>query len=207
MCKQLIIMKKLVLMVVAAMIATMSVNAQNEDLKHEFGISYGAGVSIIGDGIGNAVGRGIWESLSGIKWEDSKQFGTLAAEYFYHLDSNPKLAFGGILAYAQYGEDVVKDSKDLGDRTRHYISVIPSLKYSWVNKNSWALYSKLGVGPMIMMERSKNTEKNSDETNTNVYFAYQVSVLGIEFGGKLRGFIEGGVGEQGIVLAGLKYKF
>lgn len=60
-------MKKIVLMVVAAMMATVNVNAQNEDLKHEFGISYGVGVSTIGDGIGNAVGRGIWESLEGTK--------------------------------------------------------------------------------------------------------------------------------------------
>ena len=199
-------MKKIVLMVVAAMMATMNVNAQNEDLKHEFGISYGVGVSTIGDGIDNAVGRGIWESLEGTKWENDKQFGTLAAEYFCYLNGNPKLAIGSILSYAQFGEDVVKDTK-IGERTRHYISVIPALKYSWVNKNSWALYSKLGVGPMLMMERSKDLVKNSDETDSQFYFAFQASLLGVEFGGKLRGFIEAGVGEQGILLAGLKYKF
>lgn len=85
--------------------------------------------------------------------------------------------------------------------------MIPALKYSWVNKNSWALYSKLGVGPMLMIERSKNLVKNSDETDSQFYFAFQASLLGVEFGGKLRGFIEAGVGEQGILLAGLKYKF
>ena len=39
------------------------------------------------------------------------------------------------------------------------------------------------------------------------FVAFQASLVGVEFGGKLRGFVEAGVGEQGIVLAGLKYKF
>jgi len=34
-------------MVVAAMMATMTVQAQNEDLKNEIGVSYGAGLSLI----------------------------------------------------------------------------------------------------------------------------------------------------------------
>lgn len=195
-------------MVVAVIMATIGVNAQNQELKHEFGISYGVGVSIIGDGIGNAVGRAIFESLMGTEWDDSKQLGTLAAEYFYHLD-DPKLAVGGILTYAQYGEDLVKKNSSIkvGERTRHYISAIPAVKYSWVNKNNWAIYSKIGVGPMLMMERAEDLEKDTDDKDSKLYFMYQVSAIGIEFGGKLRGFIEGGVGEQGILLAGLKYKF
>ena len=40
-------MKKIVLMVVAVMMATMTVQAQNEDLKNEIGVSYGAGLSLI----------------------------------------------------------------------------------------------------------------------------------------------------------------
>lgn len=37
---------------------------------------------------------------------------------------------------------------------------------------------------------------------------WQVSALGIEFGGaQLRGYIEGGFGTQGFALAGIRYKF
>ena len=46
-------------MVVAALMATMTVQAQNEDLKNEIGVSYGLGVSLIGDGLGNGLGTGI----------------------------------------------------------------------------------------------------------------------------------------------------
>lgn len=39
------------------------------------------------------------------------------------------------------------------------------------------------------------------------YFMFQLSVLGAEFGGKFRGFAELGVGDQGILQAGIRYKF
>lgn len=201
-------MKKYFVMVVAAMMATMNVNAQNEDLKHEIGISYGLGVSTISDGIGNGVGRGIFENLAGYEWTNDKQFGSLAVEYFYHTN-NPKLAVGGIVTYSKYGEDVMKkETKSIvGERTRHYISVMPSVKYYWINKNHFGLYSKAAAGAMLLSEKSKDNELNKEETNSKVYFMGQVSPIGVEFGGQVRGFIEAGCGEQGIVLAGVKYKF
>ena len=47
--------------VFAALLAVMSIHAQDEKPRHEIGVSYGLGVSLIGDGIGNAIGTGIFE--------------------------------------------------------------------------------------------------------------------------------------------------
>ena len=197
-------MKKIVLMVVAAMMATMTVQAQNEDLKNEIGVSYGAGLSLIGDGIGNGIGRAFGQ-LGGYKYTNDKQFGSLSVEYFRHLNSNNRVAIGGIFSYSHYGEDVQKDNVKVGDRNRNYFTLMPAVKCYWVNKNNFGLYSKVAVGATYMS--SKVTENGVDENNSKVYFMCQVSGIGVEFGGKLRGFVEAGVGEQGIVLAGLKYKF
>ena len=197
-------MKKIVLMVVAAMMATMTVQAQNEDLKNEIGVSYGAGLSLIGHGIGNGIGRAFGQ-LGGYKYTNDKQFGSLSVEYFRHLNSNNRVAIGGIFAYSRYGEDELKDNVKVGDRTRNYFTLMPAVKCYWVNKNNFGLYSKVAVGATYMS--SKVTENGVDENNSKVYFMCQVSGIGVEFGGKLRGFVEAGVGEQGIVLAGLKYKF
>ncbi len=203
-------MKKMIVMVVVTLMTAIVVNAQNEDLKHEIGISYGAGVSVIGDAIGNGFVTGIFDACANKKLTNDKQFGSLGLEYFYHLDNAPKLALGGIVTYAQYGQDVVdgdNTSHKYGDRIRRYISVMPALKYSWVNKNGWALYSKAAIGPMFYNAKSTADHNGKDDSYSKVYFMWQASLLGVEFGGKLRGFIELGVGEQGIILAGLKYKF
>lgn len=199
-------MKKILVMVVATIMATASVKAQNEDLKHEIGVSYGFGVSCIGDGIGNALGNGIFDSLGKVKWTNDKQFGTLALEYFYHLDE-PKVAVGAIATYAQYGEDLEKNDKKVGDRIRRYFALMPSIKYYWINKNSFGLYSKLAAGAMLLANKASDVETDKTDKDSKMYFMWQVSAIGFEFGGKFRGFIEAGAGEQGIVLGGLKYKF
>ena len=85
-------MKKILVMVVVAISATLSVNAQVEDLRHEISVAYGTGSSIFGDGIGNAFDA-LFNSISGVKTTNEKQFGTLSVEYFYHLN-DPNVAIG-----------------------------------------------------------------------------------------------------------------
>ena len=200
-------MKKILVIAVAAMMATVCAKAQNEELKNEIGISYGAGVSLLGDAFGNSLLSGIFDSMANRQWTNDKQFGTLAVEYFRHLNGDPKLAVGGIVTYAQFGEDVVNrdnPSQKYGDRMRRYISVMASVKYSWIDKNYWALYSKLAAGPMILLAKTTGDKTESDN---KLYLMGQASLLGVEFGAQVRGFVELGAGEQGIVLAGLKCKF
>ena len=174
-------MKRMILMVVVAMMTTMTVNAQNEDLKNEIGVSYGLGVSLIGDGLGNGLGNAIG-GLAGYKYDNDKQFGSLSVEYFR--------------------EDELKDGVKVGDRSRNYFTLMPAVKCNWINKNNFALYSKLGLGATYMSYKATGSDNDS-----KVYFMCQVSAIGVEFGSKLRGFFEAGGGEQGIILGGIKYKF
>ena len=200
-------MKKMFLMVVAAMMATMNVNAQNSELKNEIGVSYGAGMSLIGDGLGNAIGRGIVDGITGRQWTNDKQFGSLSLEYFHH--TSPKFAVGGIFSYSQYGEDVVLKSNQVkeGERMRNYFTVMPAIKCNWINKEHFALYSKFGIGATFMSEKVDDLTNRTSQSDCHTYLAFQVSAIGVEFGSKLRGFVEAGVGEQGIILAGIRYKF
>ncbi len=195
-----------ILFAATLLLTTLGLQAQNENLKHEIGITYGAGISTIGDGIGSAIGSGIADVMVGREWTNESRFGTIGLEYFYHL-TNPKLAVGGIVTFAQYGEDIEKKSSHQieGDRSRTYLTVMPAVKYSWVNKKHFAFYSKVAGGAMILMDRTKFSGKN--DTDTSVRFMGQFSPLGIEVGSAFRVFLELGVGEQGIALAGLKYKF
>lgn len=202
-------MKKIMTMVVAAMMASLSVNAQSNQPKHEFGVSYGIGVSLLGDGIGNAIGNGIFDQLSGYKWEDNKQFGTLGVEYFYHLN-NPNLAVGAIATFAKYSEDVAnkKSGEKVGDRSRTYIAFMPSVKYYWMNKKNFGVYTKAAVGGMMMKDERNDLETNKMSSDNKLYFMYQASLLGLEAGSQnLRAFAEAGVGEQGIILIGVRAKF
>ena len=200
-------MKKSIILAVIAMMSVMSVSAQSDEPQNEISVSYGAGFSLIGDGIGHGIGQGLFDGITGRKWTNDKQFGTLGIEYFRHLD-NPKLAVGGIFTYAQYGEDVEANNTKVGERTRRYISVMPSIKYYYINKKSFGLYSKAAVGAMLLSSSGKDTKSNKDESDSKLYLTFQASLLGLEAGSNnFRGFIEAGAGEQGFVLLGLRCRF
>ena len=193
-------------LVLFALMATVCVQAQDENPRHEIGVSYGLGVSLIGDGIGNAVGAGIFDALTGYEWTNKKNFGTLGVEYFYHLADAPRTAIGGIFTYARYGEDVEKGGVKEGERTRSYMTLMPSVKYYYVNGKNFGLYSKVAAG--VMMMRAKSEGNGKSDTNSDFRFMCQASLLGLEAGSQnFRCFFELGAGEQGIILAGLKYKF
>ncbi len=193
-------------LVLFALMAMVCVQAQDENPRHEIGVSYGLGVSLIGDGIGNAVGAGIFDALTGYEWTNKKNFGTLGVEYFYHLADAPRTAIGGIFTYARYGEDVEKGGVKEGERTRSYMTLMPSVKYYYVNGKNFGLYSKVAAG--VMMMRAKSESNGKSDTDSDFRFMCQASLLGLEAGSQnFRCFFELGAGEQGIILAGLKYKF
>ncbi len=198
-------MRKLFFMAVAALLATTSLSAQNSELKNEIGISYGVGVSTIGDGLADGIGLS-FAGLLGTKSENESRFGTLGIEYLRHDSNDDKFSYGGIATLATFSDDLVQDGTKSAERSRYYITLMPAIKYNWVNKEYFAFYSKVGVGGTLALVNTKLTSGQSESAN-KLSFAYQLSLVGIEFGGTFRGFIELGVGEQGIALAGLKYKF
>ena len=133
-------MKKIMMMVVAAMMVTVNANAQVEDLRHEIGVTYGTGLSVFGDGIGEGLGLAIANGMFGggkfgTETYDEKDFGTLSLEYFYHLN-NPRVAIGGILGYATTSQKYRYHNSKVyeGDRSSSYYTVMPSFKYYWVIK-------------------------------------------------------------------------
>ena len=63
------------------------------------------------------------------------------------------------------------------------------------------MYSKAAVGVTFM------SDSGTKDSDSKVVFNWQASLIGMEFGGAFRGFVELGMGEQGIILGGLRYKF
>ena len=86
------------------------------------------------------------------------------------------------------------------------MTLMPSVKYYYVNGKNFGLYSKVAAG--VMMMRAKSESNGKSYTDSDFRFMCQASLLGLEAGSQnFRCFFELGAGEQGIILAGLKYKF
>lgn len=192
-------MKKIILMVVAAMVATVNVNAQDES-KNELGVFYGF------QSASNILSM-ITSSISAAAGDQSSFWGPVGLEYYYH--TSPVVAVGAVAAYAGCkAEDEKTRQKDL---TETFITVMPSMKFNWLRKRNFGMYSALSAGLMFISvscnDNAKAVDTNAkDETLTS--FIFQTTALGLEFGGEqFRGFAEAGLGEKGLLCAGLRYKF
>ena len=198
-------MKKIIVMVAVAMMTAMNVNAQNENLHHELSLSYGFGsIAQFGDGIGEGLGL----AFTNTEYDDGSIVGPITLEYFYHFN-NPRLAVGGSFTYSKWDSDVlVRNSHTkVGERNRNFFSVMPAFKSYWINKNHFGLYSKVAAGIGFLQCTDNDYETHVKKDDNGCYFMFQLSFIGVEFGSKFRGFAEAGIGDQGFIQAGIRYKF
>ena len=138
--------------------------------------------------------------------DQSSFWGPIGVEYYYHV--TPVIGLGAVAAYTSCKAEDEKTRKD--DLTETFITVMPSVKFNWLRKKNFGMYSALSAGLMFASISVDGLAKNADpdakdETITN--FMFQATALGLEFGGNIRGFVEAGVGEKGMLCAGLRYKF
>ena len=177
---------------------TMNTNAQDEP-KNEIGVFYGVEsasniLSIVTSAFAAAAGdQGSW-------------WGPIGAEYYYHI--SPVVAVGGVAVYASCkAEDEKTNTEDLSEP---FITLMPSMKFNWLRKKSFGMYSALSAGVMFASISANDAAKKADQDakdETVTSFMFQATALGIEFGGNLRGFVEAGLGEKGTLCAGLRYRF
>jgi hypothetical protein len=192
-------MKKFLVVMAAIMMTAMSVNAQDEQ-RSEIGVFYGTGsasniLSVFSTMFSAAVG------------DQSSWWGPVGVEYYYHL--TPVVAVGGVGVIA--GCKAIDEKTNEKDLTQTYITLMPSVKFNWLRKKNFGLYSAVSAGVMfasISIDSSVKTSDPEAKDETLTSFMFQATALGAEFGStKFRGFVEAGLGEKGTLCAGLRYKF
>ena len=181
-------------------VALLSMGAQAQDFKHEVGV-YG--------GLGSAsnVFSFVTSAYSAAAGDQSSFWGPIGVEYYYHI--SPVVGLGAVASYAGCKAEDERTHKD--DLTESFITVMPSVKFNWLRKKNFGMYSAVSAGVMFCSiscnDNAKTHDKNAkDETLTA--FMFQLTALGTEFGGEqFRGFVEAGIGEKGLLCAGLRYRF
>ena len=182
--------------------------AQAEELetRHEVSISYGT----VPNSIWIDIFTDVIKAMFGEKQDSYKYFGPISMEYYYH--TSPLIGVGGVAIFASNNENGFISGEQSTHTFRSYFSVLPSVKFNWLRKNHWGLYSKLAAGVTYAHFKQDDYEDGrATGLNTiasDLLFNFQASLLGVEAGNKhVRGFLELGMGEQGVALAGLRYKF
>ena len=196
-------MKKFFLLIAVMACCTFCVQAQQKDedfLRHEIAVSYGAAPSsmwihLFGD---------IIDAVAG-SYDASSFTGPISAEYFYHTE--PAVGLGGIFTFNQRHNDIMKSDTKMGERDRTYFTIMPAIKYDYLRTKNFGMYIKAAAG--VTFGNDKETYQGKDDVKeSDVFFNFQFSLLGLEAGSRnFRGYLEAGVGEHGMLQAGLRYKF
>lgn len=197
-------MKRLILAAAVVVMTVFGVKAQNIDYpKHEIGVAYGW----VSNSDWLTFTRTVIEAAFGQRYENEKYMGPVGLEYFYHME--PWFSLGAICTYGQLSKDIYYNGDKEGKSTTHCISVLPAAKFDWLRREKVGLYSKAAFGVTYRAEKNAYDKgaSHSDETINGFHVNWQLTAIGIEVGGSLRVFAEFGAGEEGMGLAGLRYKF
>lgn len=155
-----------------------------------------------------------------IKPEQMYSVGAISAEYMRYV--HPHVAVGGGLTYEIYnltfshkvGTDEGGNAIYKADKPslNHIVSIMPAVKFPWFSYPHVSMYSKVAGGFMVIHNPGYTAEKDgkteTKDASTQVNWAMQATPIGVDFGGtNFRGFVDLGVGMQGLIIAGLRYNF
>lgn len=133
-------------------------------------------------------------------------------QYLYGLSDHISLGAGlvyqqakGVMSVLNNLNPGMMDPSEVGTPTvfaGKYITLMPTVKFYWFNREHFAMYTRLAVGGTYRMESTNGVSDNSFMVNG------QLSPVCIEFGGEhFRGFLESGIGANGSGFGGIKYSF
>ena len=96
-------------------------------------------------------------------------------------------------------------NKKVSSESDHIITIMPSVRFSWLNKEIVTLYSGLSVGYAIDIYHSNYLYPRYTDCEHGAFF--QLTAVGVHVGRKWYGFAEIGMGIQGFFQAGFGYNF
>lgn len=147
--------------------------------------------------------------------------GAVSTEYLRYV--HPNVALGGSITYEAYDLSFgVKNGTDEeghdtytkgASQFYHFVSIMPTFKFPWFTFSHVGMYSKVAGGICLRFVPGSNSsgeggEEDSGEKTSPLSWALQLTPVGVEFGGDTaRGFVETGVGMQGMLILGARFRF
>lgn len=200
-------MKKAIILILALLIASPKSHAFEPLPKNDINFQYS---TITGPQIAS-VFVGVFAtafSLGTYTLDEIKSTGMFSVQYYHSLGK--RFMVGCSTGY-EYLALILKDKNGAirdGDVGNHFISLLPSVKFYYINNPHFSAYAKLQGGLLMMCDRVINEDQVEDRFDVGTGFAIQAVPFGMEFGGEsLRGYVEAAYGSQGLLAVGIRKSF
>ncbi|MBR5167712.1 MAG: hypothetical protein IKW86_06555 [Salinivirgaceae bacterium] len=204
-------MKRL-LIPILLMLIVVNVKAQTDGKRHEVALSYGI-VSMPEMFESNYIELEASKFLRmNVNIHDVKHSEVIGLQYAYQPVRWFELGVVGCFnrttanAYPYYTDST--EEKAIGDASFNYLTIMPIIKLNWFDTKFFGMYSKFAYGLSVEKIVVNNWNDNTTSGREQYGPGYQVSPICLQVGTpEFRIFLEGGLGFQGIINMGLKYKF
>lgn len=125
----------------------------------------------------------------------------LFADYRYPLSETVKIGLQvGFGSVENNKTSTYIDGSQLSKKfTYNYFTVMPGIDVRYFKKNLFTMYGNANLGVSFTTVKDSNNEKES-----TTGFSFQINPVGLSYGDKIAGFIEGGIGIS-FVNAGIKF--
>ena len=139
---------------------------------------------------------------SGARYTTNAIFG----EYVYQ--ANSWFGVGATLTYFSYFNNYYTAENDsyVGRNIINHFSVFPTLRFSWLKRPAFSMYTSLGLGMRFVSESDRI--RNVETTDYRNGISGQFTLLGLTIGKKVYCFSDlSTIGTQGFITVGLGYRF
>lgn len=210
-------MKKIILALAAVFCLTAVQQAQAQaypqyyKLYHPNEISVSYGVSVLGSMVGTVINYA--DILGMVMSEDNSSYvsvksggtkGVLNLGYIHQI--NKWFSVGGTASLNRMSVNLQDETGKLTAAAANIYMLMGTAKFDWFRTRSdvFGMYSKAGLGVMAM-----HGQMMEDETMKGTLWlpTGHLSLVGLEVGRAFSGFMELGVGMQGVVQVGIRGRF
>ncbi len=156
-------------------------------------------------GLFKAIGEGIAAGIGKSEYH-TKHTGTYGIDYYYQMNS--WLRVGGKAVYEGYNTTVNDTLGVVVDKYNiSFVSVMPSVQFSYLNKKLVKLYSGVDLGASFILCPDKK-EDGTPYTSCQAIFAFNIVPIGIRVGNdKVYGLVETNLGYDAFIKAGIGVRF
>lgn len=108
-------------------------------------------------------------------------------------------------SYQSIKEDVIQGGSNIGDVSTTYLTFGLGTDYHYISKDWFQMYS--GASIAYTSQSSDFTTSSDIADETDGFFNYHLTAVGLRFGRTLAAFVELGVGYRGFGTVGVSYQF
>lgn len=169
--------------------------------KIEFGVGIGTApefVNIFSD---------VFTSIFTLGNIDTETRATGGLSFSYKSRISERVELGGTYVFEYFDKTILREDNQIGSGNSSWHSFMGSADYYWINRRAFGLFSSAGIGFSFYSETQRNEQNGSEDSDSEASIAFQLDLLGLEFGRQFNVALALGFGFEGLLGLRLGYRF